>query len=94
MALQRHDVYDEDITVEWVGNVPRTFNQQSFLSSSLQTVIIWSSGTDSMNEAGAPSRPRTKRFFFQPFPTAAVATQKPRRVQFRRVTTEKRKDFH
>ena len=44
-GIAKNDVYDEDITVEWVGNLPRTLNQQSFLSSSFQTVIIWSSGT-------------------------------------------------
>ena len=77
------------------GCAAGAFNQQSSLSSSLQTVIIWSSGTTAMQRSGAhPLNRLTKRLIRAPFPPAAVAIANPTQgYTFRRVTTEKKEDF-
>ena len=48
---------------------------------------------DSMSEAGRTLSTADKKVSFNAFPLLQWQAQNPRRVQFRRVTTEKRKDF-
>ena len=90
------DVYDEDITVKWVGNVPETHVQSAIISKlKLQNGDYLEQWHISMNEAKRTLLTADKKVFLSAISGCCSGKAKTHAgYTFRRVTTEKRKDFN
>ena len=89
------DVYDEDIMVEWVGHLPGTSLNQAVISKlKLANGDYLEQWHDSMHEGGRTLSTADKKVSFKHISSCCSGKRKTHAgYQFRRVTTEKRKDF-
>ena len=89
-------MYDEDITVEWVGDVPAGATFESAIISKLKLpngdyLEQWH---DSMHESGRTLSTADKKVDYDKISKCCSGKRKTHAgYQFRQVTTEKRKDF-
>ena len=92
---EEDDVYDEDITVEWVGNVPGTSRNQAIISKlKLPNGDYLEQWHDSMTKAGLTLSTADKKFSQGNISSCCSGRLKTHGgFQIRKVTTEKRKDF-
>ena len=89
------DIYDEDITVEWKGNLPQVCVQSAIISKlKIGKDEFLEQWHDSMHEGGHTLSTTDKKVFVSNI--SACCSGKRKRhwgYTFRRVTTEKREDF-
>ena len=92
------DVYDEDITVEWVGDVPMPGNEMRKLA--IISKLKLANGDyleqwhDSMSESGRTLSTADKKVSQRAISACCLGKRKTHQgYTFRKVTTEKRKDF-
>ena len=92
---EEDDVYDEDITVKWVGNVPETHVQSAIISKlKLPNGDYLEQWHVSMHEGGRTLSTDDKKVFVSNISKCCLGKHKTHAgYQFRRVTTEKRKEF-
>ena len=89
------DIYDEDITVEWVGNLPRVYVQSAIISKlKLPNGDYVEQWHDSMHEASRTLSTDDKKVFVTAISKCCLGKVKTHAgYQFRKVTTEEREDF-
>ena len=92
---KENDIYDEDITVEWVGDVPRVCVKSAIISKlKLANGDYLEQWHDSMHEGGRTLSTANKKVSFKHISACCNGRRKRHQgYEFRRVTTEKRKDF-
>ena len=88
------DVYDEDIMVEWVGDVPQVQVQSAIISKLKLRNGYLEQWNDSMEESARSLSTDDKKVFVSAISRCCSGKAKTHAgYTFRRVTTEKRKDF-
>ena len=92
---EEDDVYDEDITVERVGNLPQVCVRSEIISKlKLPNGDYVEQWHDSMHEGGRTLSTANKKVSFEHISKCCSGNRKTHQgYQFRRVTTEKKEDF-